>query len=270
MNDLPGGERALREAYASGAGAWAEGPSRVYSRLADTLVGHMPMGAPGQLVVDVGAGTGVLSAALDAAGARPIGCDFAWAMLAHDRHRRPPAAAADARRLPLRTGSVDGVGSAFCINHIPDPVVALAEMARVTRPGGFVVSATYARTSGHAAKAAVDAAATEFGFAPPDWYRSLKAGRETLSDDRGKVAALAGAAGLVDVTVTEAAIDVGVDDPELLVRWRLGMAALAAFTRQLGPDERRAMHRRALDLVGPDPEPYRPEVVILVATVSAD
>jgi ubiquinone/menaquinone biosynthesis C-methylase UbiE len=263
---------AIRDAYGDGAEAWASGPSIVYARLAEVLVERMPVARSsmvGAAVADVGAGTGVLSEALLAAGARPVACDFAWAMLAHRHADRPPAIAADARRLPLRDAAVDGVGSAFCINHLEDPVRALSEMARVTRPGGFVVTTTYARTNDHPAKAAVDAAAAELGFVAPEWYRSLKGEREARSNDVDKVGALATAAGLTPSRVSEEVIDVGVDRAELLVRWRLGMAALAAFARTLDDGQRAALHRRALELVGDDPEPYRPRVIILVATAPA-
>jgi SAM-dependent methyltransferase len=259
---------AIREAYSAGAEAWADGPSRVYGRLAEVLVDHMPV-RPGMAVVDLGAGTGVLSGALAAAGACPIACDFAWAMLAHDRTHRPPAVTADARRLPLRDGAVDGVGAAFCLNHLDDPEVALREMGRVCAGGGFVVSATYASTSGHPAKAAVDTAAAELGFMPPSWYREVKTSYETLTDEVGKVEAVARRAGLRDVTVHEQSVDVGVDQPELLVGWRLGMASLAAFERSLDDDRRAALRARALELLGPDPEPYRPRVIVLVANAAS-
>jgi demethylmenaquinone methyltransferase/2-methoxy-6-polyprenyl-1,4-benzoquinol methylase len=263
------GETAMRQAYGAGAAAWADGPSLVYARLAATLVDHMPIAGPGASVVDLGAGTGVLSAALRRVGARPVACDFAWAMLAHDGANRPPAVTADARRLPLRDDSVDGVGAAFCLNHLTQPAAALREVARVTRPGGFVVSATYATTSGHPAKAAVDRAATELGFDAPAWYESIKTSREPLTDSADKVRRVALDAGLTHIEVDEQTVDVGVDAPELLVRWRLGMAALAAFAATLDDAGRDRLHRRALEEVGDHPAPYRPRVVMLRAKVAS-
>jgi SAM-dependent methyltransferase len=46
---------------------------------------------------------------------------------------------ADAQRLPMAAGSVDAVFAAGLINHLPDTVRGLAELARVTRAGGRLV-----------------------------------------------------------------------------------------------------------------------------------
>ncbi|MEV8394200.1 MULTISPECIES: methyltransferase domain-containing protein [unclassified Streptomyces] len=46
---------------------------------------------------------------------------------------------ADACRLPLSSGAVDGVFSAGLVNHLPEPAPALAEWARVTAPGGTLL-----------------------------------------------------------------------------------------------------------------------------------
>jgi SAM-dependent methyltransferase len=100
----------------------------------------------GGVVVDVGCGTGralpALRAAVGAGGA-VIGVDITPQMLdvARDRGRAEHAALllADARRLPLAAGSVDAVFAAGLIMHLPDPGAGLAELARVTRPGGRLV-----------------------------------------------------------------------------------------------------------------------------------
>src|SRR5208283_4525780 len=43
---------------------------------------------------------------------------------------------ADAQRLPLRDNTVDAVVSTAVLQLVPNPTAALAEMARVLRPGG--------------------------------------------------------------------------------------------------------------------------------------
>jgi ubiquinone/menaquinone biosynthesis C-methylase UbiE len=59
--------------------------------------------------------------------------------------RRPAAIAqavlvlADARALPFQDCSVDAVFAAGLVNHLPDTVSGLRELARVTRPGGLLV-----------------------------------------------------------------------------------------------------------------------------------
>ena len=47
--------------------------------------------------------------------------------------------AGDAMRLPFRDGAFDAVTISFGLRNVADPVVALAEMRRVTRPGGRLV-----------------------------------------------------------------------------------------------------------------------------------
>jgi SAM-dependent methyltransferase len=46
----------------------------------------------------------------------------------------------DASALPAEDASVDVVVSALVLNFVPDPIAALTEMARVTRPGGTVAA----------------------------------------------------------------------------------------------------------------------------------
>ena len=44
----------------------------------------------------------------------------------------------DARALPFPASTFDGVVSGLVLNFVPDPATAVAEMARVTKPGGSV------------------------------------------------------------------------------------------------------------------------------------
>jgi demethylmenaquinone methyltransferase/2-methoxy-6-polyprenyl-1,4-benzoquinol methylase len=97
---------------------------------------------PGDLVLDLAAGTGTSSRAFTAAGARCVACDFSLGMLRAGA-RRPAAgvgfAAGDALRLPFRSGVFDAVTISFGLRNLTDPDAGLAEMLRVTRPGGRLV-----------------------------------------------------------------------------------------------------------------------------------
>lgn len=88
-------------------------------------------------VLDVGCGIGHSADLL--APRRSVGVDIHTAALAaQDR----PTSAADMRRLPFANGSFSGVMSVQSIEHVPDPDVALAEMARVLEPEGDAVVIT--------------------------------------------------------------------------------------------------------------------------------
>ncbi|MEV6521697.1 class I SAM-dependent methyltransferase [Longispora sp. NPDC051575] len=100
----------------------------------------------GDTALDLGCGTGralpMLRAAVGPRGT-VLGLDVTPAMLDTARERgraeRATLLLGDARRLPLAAGSVDAVFAAGLVNHLPEPRAGLAELARVTRPGGTLV-----------------------------------------------------------------------------------------------------------------------------------
>lgn len=98
---------------------------------------------PGGTVLDVGSGPGGVTASLaDAVGpdGLVLGVDISEPMLARaaKTHAGPQVGFlhADAQRLPLRDETVDAVASMLVLQLVPKPAAALAEMARVLRPGG--------------------------------------------------------------------------------------------------------------------------------------
>jgi demethylmenaquinone methyltransferase/2-methoxy-6-polyprenyl-1,4-benzoquinol methylase len=96
-----------------------------------------------ETVLDVAAGTGVSTAELARSGARAIASDFSLGMLraGKDRGNRTglPFVAADALHLPFADASFDAVTISFGLRNIVDVPAALAEFARVTKPGGRLV-----------------------------------------------------------------------------------------------------------------------------------
>jgi demethylmenaquinone methyltransferase/2-methoxy-6-polyprenyl-1,4-benzoquinol methylase len=96
---------------------------------------------PGQLVLDLAAGTGTSSEPFAQAGATVVPCDFSLGMLKVGKRRRPalPFTAGDGTRLPFADGVFDAVTISFGLRNIVDPLAGLAEMRRVTRPGGRLV-----------------------------------------------------------------------------------------------------------------------------------
>ncbi len=97
----------------------------------------------GGVALDVGSGPGNVTASL-ARAAGPdglaLGIDISEPMLQRAvRNEAGPQVGfirADAQRLPLRDDTVDAVVSTAVLQLVPNPTAALAEMARVLRPGG--------------------------------------------------------------------------------------------------------------------------------------
>ncbi len=102
---------------------------------------------PGMVVLDLAAGTGTSSEPFEAAGARVVPGDFSLGMLRVGRRRRPDLGftAADALRLPFADGAFDAVTMSFGLRNVADTDAALAELLRVTRPGGRLVVCEFSR-----------------------------------------------------------------------------------------------------------------------------
>ena len=142
------------------------GQVRLWRRAVARIIGA----GPGERVLDLAAGTGTSALSFTAAGADCVACDFSLGMLRAGRARLagadgPPTArdygqrlrgfaggsrgvappgrlgwvAGDALRLPFRDEAFDAVTISFGLRNVASPGAALAEMHRVTRPGGRLV-----------------------------------------------------------------------------------------------------------------------------------
>jgi len=107
---------------------------------------------PGDRVLDLAAGTGTSSVSFAASGADVVACDFSLGMLQAGQARlaksdplqaktrgRVSFAAGDALHLPFSDGAFDAVTISFGLRNVQGTREALAEMRRVTRPGGRLV-----------------------------------------------------------------------------------------------------------------------------------
>jgi len=96
---------------------------------------------PGQLILDLAAGTGTSSEPFDRAGATVVPTDLSLGMLQVGKRRRPALGfvAGDALRLPYADAVFDAVTLSFGLRNVEDTDGALRELHRVTRPGGTLV-----------------------------------------------------------------------------------------------------------------------------------
>ena len=91
---------------------------------------------PGELVLDLAAGTAVSTVELAKSGARVVACDFSQGMLAAGRDRDVPKVVGDAMHLPFADETFDAVTISYGLRNVHDFEAGLREMARVTKPGG--------------------------------------------------------------------------------------------------------------------------------------
>ncbi|MDR2347842.1 MAG: class I SAM-dependent methyltransferase [Bifidobacteriaceae bacterium] len=110
--------------------------------------------APGEVILDLAAGTCTSSIALARRGAEVVACDFSEGMLRQGQRRLGGLrgavclVAGDAAQLPLADGAFDKVTISFGLRNVQDVPRALAELLRVTKPGGTLVICEFSRPSG--------------------------------------------------------------------------------------------------------------------------
>ena len=124
----------------------------------------------GTRLLDIGCGPGAVIAAGLARGASVTAVDLSAAMVREARQRFPTSdlRVCDATRLPFADASFDAVTFGFCLHHMAQPHLALAEAHRVLRPGGAVAMTVWvaperleAFTVGYGALAGLDVSAPD-------------------------------------------------------------------------------------------------------------
>lgn len=117
--------------------AFADGLGRAdLTHALDGFAGLLPAGG---LVIDLGTGNGVYARALQDRGMRVVAVDLAAGLLRVARAGGSLLAVlADIRRLPIATGTVNGMWACASLLHLPKSAMlpALREMRRVTVHGG--------------------------------------------------------------------------------------------------------------------------------------
>ncbi|WP_378148301.1 class I SAM-dependent methyltransferase [Cnuibacter sp. UC19_7] len=157
------------EAWSPIAEEWAARWGRVADPARDEIVRRAGIG-PGSRVLDVGCGSGEFAAQLVAAGAVVAAVDAAPGMVALARWAAPAAEVrlAPIDRLPFGDGVFDVVVAVNALQFADDMAAALAELARVTAPGGAVVVANWAERARNDLDTLETAVAIDDGDDPDD------------------------------------------------------------------------------------------------------
>lgn len=152
-------------------------------------------------VLDAGSGTGVFVARAQKRGQDVVAVDPDPGMAARSGRAVPGRVVRSALpRLALRDGDVAASVANFVVNHVPDPWAAVRELARVTSPGGRVLTTSWTAAApawGELVGGALAAAGAE---APP---ATRLAPELDFERSPAGLAGLAEAAGLRPLTVTE-------------------------------------------------------------------
>jgi SAM-dependent methyltransferase len=160
----------------------------------------LPQLTPTMTLLDVGAGPGTITADLAHLVTHVTALEHSEAALAHTRAGVPETThnvdfvVGDVHALDFPDYTFDVVHAHQVLQHVADPVKALAEMARVTKPGGLVA----VRDSDYAAF-------TWFPQVPEleEWlalYRRIARGNGGEPDAGRRLLSWARAAGLTDIT----------------------------------------------------------------------
>jgi len=150
---------ASRAFFSSAAGEWGRLRGELFGVAAPgkALLGLLD---PSWIVADLGCGTGHVASLVAPFVRTVIGVDASAAMLGAAREGAPANVTlrqGTLEALPIRDAEADVALLVLVLHHVPDPARALAEAARVVRPGGRVVVVDmqphdredYRRTMGH-------------------------------------------------------------------------------------------------------------------------
>jgi ubiquinone/menaquinone biosynthesis C-methylase UbiE len=133
-----------RSYYDEFAGWYEKERGKGYHRMLDDLeVDLVRRYGEGKEVLEVGCGTGLILGRAREFARRAVGIDLSAGMLAKAASRGLEVVQASATDLPIATGSVDVAYSFKVLAHVPDIRLAMSEMARVVRPGGWVLAEFY-------------------------------------------------------------------------------------------------------------------------------
>jgi trans-aconitate methyltransferase len=143
----------------------------------------------GEQILDIGCGTGALTADIAAAGAEVVGVDRSAEMIEEARKKFPSLRfeVCDARTLSF-AGEFDAVFSNAALHWIPEAERVMVGIARALRPGGRFVAEFGGQGNVHNVVSALEAALAQLGISPGGanvWYYPSVAEYSTLLEQHG-------------------------------------------------------------------------------------
>jgi len=194
---------------------WAEIQERVQWPIYEAAFARTNIGQ-GTRYLDAGCGAGMAAEMALALGAEVSGVDAAEALLAIARARAPRAdfRQGDLEQIPFTEGTFDVVTGFNSFQYAGNPMAALAEACRVTKPGGSVVIVTWGDPKGMEAAAIIGALRPLMPPPPPG-----APGPFALSDE-GALRQFAVGAGLSPVDIFD------VDSPFIYANEQLALRGL--------------------------------------------
>lgn len=221
---------------------------------------------PGQVALDVGCGPGALTrllvARLGVGSVRAVDPSEPFVAAAEARFPGLDVRLGGAERLPWPDDDVDLALAQLVVHFMADPVTGLAEMRRVTRPGGSVAASVWDHAAGGSGSLST------FWRAAQDLDSAARDESALPGSREGELGELFRAAGLPDLRSTQLTVRLGfgtVDewwDPFLL-----GVGPAGAYVAGLDDDQRTALRARCAELLGPAPFEVSARAWCVLATV---
>ncbi|TAK77681.1 MAG: methyltransferase domain-containing protein [Dehalococcoidia bacterium] len=111
------------------------------------MVAHLDA-PPAARVLDVAAGTGMITRLLEKHAFEVISLDLSSEMLGVARSRGATAVLATAEQLPLKSAAFDALTFGYLLRYVADPLDTMRELTRVLRPGGTIGMVEFGRPRG--------------------------------------------------------------------------------------------------------------------------
>ncbi len=231
------------DSYARFMGRFSEPLAGQFAELADVRAG--------QRVLDVGCGPGALTAQLvQRLGSGAVAAiDPSASFVAAIRARFPQidVQRGVAERLPFADGSFDATLAQLVVHFMTDPVAGLAEMARVTRPGGLVAACVWDHAGGAGPLAT-------FWQAVHDLDPGARGEAGLAGAREGHLAELCEAAGLHHSEPGSLTVEIRFATfADWWEPFTLGVGPAGAYVRQLDQAQREALQARCAHLLPPAP-----------------